>query len=162
MTSGPVNSQTAYLSTAETIPKEPGELNIKLTNLHTSIANAVNVREICLYQDGQEVLTGQQFSVPGDNNAKKVPYRKAFYFGAIASGATLNITHGIPTIVECTAFKGACVTDVVDYRPLPCVSAVAANAQISVRILGANVEIVNGAASPNITSGKIIVEYLAN
>ena len=65
MAYAPTNSKTAYLNTAEVFPKEPDRLLIKLTSTHTDVANAVNVREIALYQASQPVLTGQQFSVPG-------------------------------------------------------------------------------------------------
>lgn len=162
MTYEPFNAKTAFLSTSEVYPQDNSQLLTKLTDLHTSVANAVNVREISLYQDNQECLTGQQWSIPGDNNKKKLTFRKAFYFGAIATGATLNIPHNINGLVECTAFYGSCVTDVVDYRPIPFVSTAAVNQQISVRIVGANLEIVNGAGSPNITSGKVVVEYFRN
>lgn len=162
MTYEPFNAKTAFLSTSEVYPKDESQLLIKLTDLHTSVAYAVNVREISLYQDTQEALTGQQWSIPGDNTKKRLTFRKAFYFGAIATGATLNIPHGISGLVECTAFKGACVTDVVDYRPIPFVSTVAVNQQISIRVVGANIEIVNGAGAPNITSGKVVIEYFKN
>ncbi len=162
MTYAPSNSKTAFVSTSEVFPQDESQLLIKLTNLHTTVATAINVREICLYQDNNEILTGQEFSVPGNSQLKRYTFRKAFYFGAIATGATLNIAHGITDLVECTAFKGACVTDVVDYRPIPYVSTVAVNQQISIRVLGANIEIINGAGAPNITSGKVVIEYFRN
>jgi hypothetical protein len=162
MTSGPVNSKTAFLPVAETFPKDDNERIVKITNLHSNIANAINVREISLYENELEVLTGQQYSVVGDSQNKRYTYRKLFYFGAIATGATLNIAHGITGLVQLTDLHGGCVTDVIDFRPVPFVSTVALNEQISVRIVGANIELINGAGGPNITSGNVVIEYLLN
>jgi hypothetical protein len=61
-----------------------------------------------------------------------------------------------------TRTTGACITDVVDYRPIPCTSATAVDEQISVIATLANIVIVNGAAAPDITSGFIVLEYLKN
>lgn len=162
MTFQPINSKTAFLPTTEVFPKDESQRLIKQTSNYTDIAQAVNVREIALYQDTQSVITGQQFSDPGNAQKKKYTFRTMYYFGAIAAGATLNTPHGITNLVQCTHIYGTCITDVVDYRPIPYSSTVALNQQISIRVVGANIEIINGAASPNITSGIIVLEYLLN
>lgn len=159
MTYAPLNSKTAFLNTAETYPKDQEQLLIKLTSLHTDIANAVNVREISIYQQDQPVLTGQQFSVTGSNQAKKQTYRKTFYFGAIAAGATSTFAHGITGITQLTHAYGTCIT-AADFRPIPYASTVALNQQISLRVTATDIEIINGAACPNITSGIVVLEYL--
>lgn len=161
MTYSPTNAKTSFLNTAETFPKDQDQLLIKLTSVHTDIANAVNVREISLYQQNQPVLTGQQFSVPGSNQVKKTPLRQVYYFGAIAAGATLLIAHSIPSLIQLTDSRAECVTT-VDFRPIPYVSTVALNQQISFRVTATDIEIINGAACPNITSGMVVLEYLLN
>lgn len=159
MTYAPANSKTAYLNTAEVYPDDESELLVKLTSLHTDVANAINIREISLYQDGQAMLTGQQFSVAGSNQAKRTSYRKVFYFGAIVAGATLNIPHGITTLVQLTHAYGTCVT-AADFRPIPYTSTVAAGQQISLRVTPPNIEIINGPGCPDIISGIVVIEYL--
>jgi hypothetical protein len=159
MTYAPANAKTAYLNVAETYPKDPSQLLVKLTSLHSDIANAINVREISLYQQGQPMLTGQQFSVAGSNQAKKTTYRLVYYIGAIAAGATLTFAHGITGLVQLAHAYGTCVTT-ADFRPIPYSSTVALNQQISLRVTAANVEIINGAGCPNITSGIVVLEYL--
>ena len=161
MTFAPTNSKTAFLNTAETLPKDQEQLLIKLTTMHTDVANAVNVREIALYQDSQAVLTGQQFSIPGTNQGKKSTFRQMYYFGAIAAGATLTFAHGITGLVQLTHAHGTCVT-AADFRPIPYASTAALNQQISLRVTAANIEIINGAAAPNIVSGIVVLEYLLN
>lgn len=166
MTFKPSNSSGSFLPTSEVFPADQSQLLIKMTTNYTDIAQAVNIREIALYQNGQAVLTGQQFSVPGTNNEKKYTFRQTYYFGAIATGATLLIAHNIDVsatgLRQFTAMYGTCVTDIVDYRPIPWSSTAAVNQQISLRVAGANIEIINGAGSPNITSGIVVLEYLLN
>ena len=159
MTYQPYNSKSAYVPRTEVYPEDQDDLLTKLTDVHTLVANAVNVREIALYQDEQETVTGAQFSIAGTNNRKQQSLRKCLYFGAIATGATLNINHNIPSPTEFVRIEGTCITDVVDFRPIPFSSTVALNQQISIRVTSTIVEIINGAASPNITSGKVILEY---
>lgn len=168
MTFQPINSKTAFLPTTQVFSKDDSQRLITHTSTYTDISQAVNIREIALYQDGQAIITGQQFSVAGDNQKKKYTYRKVYYFGAIAAGATLLIPHGITGLVQCTDIHGTCITDVVDYRPIPYSSTAAINQQISIRVfpslpaINANIEIINGAGSPNITSGIVVLEYLLN
>lgn len=162
MTYQPVNSKTAFLPTNEVFPKDEGQRLIKLTSNYTDISQAVNVREISIYQNQQPVITGQQFSDVGTNQVKKYTFRNMFYFAAIASGATLTIAHHITGLVQCTDIHGTCVTDVVDYRPIPYSSATLVTDQISVLVTATDVVITNGATAPDITSGIIILEYLLN
>mgnify|MGYP001767133806 CR=1 FL=1 len=160
MTYAPDNTRSSFISIFEYLPDDANELRIKLSSMHTDVANAVNVREIALYQDGQQVPTGQQFSIPGVSANKRYAFRKAFYFGAIATGATLNIAHGLTNVLIFPKTIGGCTTDAPDYRPIPFVSATLVTDQISVRQDATNVIIVNGATAPNILNGVVIVEYL--
>lgn len=157
MTTG---SGSAFLSTAETYPEDMSQLLIKLTSVHTDIANSVNVREISQFQDGQEIINGQQFSTTGNAQVKRYAFRKMFYFGAIATGATLPIAHGLAGFTAFTHIYGTIITDVVDYRPLPYVDTAAIGNQISVGVDAANIIIVSGATAPNVTSGIVVLEYL--
>lgn len=154
------NTRPSFVVTAETLPQDPGQLLVKLTSMHTDVANAINTREISIYQEGQAIPTGQQFSVPGSNQQKKTTLRQTYYFGAILAGATLTLAHGITGLVQLTHTYGTCVTALVDYRPIPYSSTVALNQQISLRVTATDIEIINGAGAPNITSGIVVLEYL--
>ena len=161
MTSAPINSLAAYLPTSRVFRVEDDrELVYVLNSSYTDIANSVNVREIALY-DQLEGLTGQQF-FSADPMVKRQTYRTVYSIGAIAAGATLNTAHGLVGVTAFTRIYGTCVTDVVDYRPIPYVSVAATNQQVQIRVLGANIEIINGAAAANITSGIVVLEYLKN
>lgn len=161
MTFQPINSKTAFLPTTEVFPKDESQRLIKQTSNYTDIAQAVNVREIALYQDTQPVITGQQFSDPGNAQKKKYTFRTMYYFGAIAAGATLNIPHEIKNLFQLTHAYGTCVIG-NDFTSIPHVSTVALDEQISMEVTATDIEIINGAGGPNITSGIIVLEYLLN
>ena len=158
----PINAETAYLPTTTVFPKDDEQRLIEMTSNYTAIAQAVNVREIALYQNGQPTITGQLFSDPGFQVAKKLVYRQMYYIGAIAPGATLTVAHGITGLVQFTHMYGTVVTNAVDYRPIPFASTAAFNQQISLGADSTNFYVSNGAGAPAITSGIVVLEYLLN
>ena len=159
------NVRTAYLNTSEVFPQDQSQFLIKITDVYSKTANAVNIRQIGLFQEGNAQLTGQQFSTFANSSVTKFSYRKIFYFGAINTGATLNIPHGITNLVQLTNLYGTCITDVVDYRPIPFADVGVVVNSIAIRAtggVGGNIIIQNGAGSPPITSGIAVIEYLLN
>jgi len=159
MTFLPVNTLANFLDPSIILPEEASQLKYVLRDAYYRTADAVNSREISYYPL-QEIVCGNFFFTSGNPQKFRLAYRKVFEVGAIATGATSTVAHGITGLVEFTHIYGTLITDVVDYRPLPFVSAVAVNQQTSVQVVGANYVIVNGAAAPNITNGILILEYL--
>lgn len=159
--SGPINSQAPYLPTSIYFPEEFNEFRVVMLGIYRNIANTVNVRQIAVF-DLVEFLSGEQWFTSGNPQVKRQTYRKVFSIGAIATGATLNTAHGLTGVTAYTNIMGTCVTDVVDYRPIPYASATAVNQQIEIKVDATNVTIINGAASPNITSAIVVLEYLKN
>jgi hypothetical protein len=157
----PANNLAPYLPTTLYIPNDDDEFRVKFQAAYTQIANAVNSRGISLF-DLIESQTGEQWFIVDNTQKKRQTFRKVFNIGAIATGATLNTAHGLTNITAFTNIYGTCVTDVVDYRPLPYVSATAVNTQIQISVTSTNIVIVSGAAAPNITSAIVILEYLKN
>ena len=140
--------------------KDMEEFNQQITEAYRDIAYKVNNKERGFYPLGVEILTSQKVFTSGNTRVYRDVFRKVFEFGAIAAGAALNIAHGIVGFVELTHLYGDCITAVVDYRPVPFNSVVAANQGIQVLLAGANITITNGAAAPNVSSGKIVCEYV--
>jgi hypothetical protein len=159
MTFNPTNSIAPFLQTSVFFPEEFEPFRVKFLQLYRDISNIVNVRQIGIF-DLQEFLTGEQWFTSGDPQKKRQTYRKTFSIGAIATGATSTTAHGITGITAFTHIYGTCVTDVVDYRPIPYASVTAVNQQIEIRVDATNITIINGAASPNITSALVVLEYL--
>jgi hypothetical protein len=165
MTYAPFGTKAPFLNRSEVFPEDDTQFLIKLTNLYSDIANAVNLRQIGQYQQGVQTSTGQQFSVANDNTTKTFAFRQVYYFGQILQGATLNIPTNIVGMTQLTHVYGTCATG-TDFRPLPYVSnsLITDQVLVIVRYIGAvqNIIIVNGATHPDIDSGMIVLEYLLN
>lgn len=154
----PSNSRNAFLRTTDIFPPDPQELLIHLTHSYTETAQAVNVREIAQYEE-VELITGQTYFTPNDNEKKRYVFRKVFEIGVINPGATSTFAHGITGVTRYVHIYGTCNTNTPDSRPIPHAS-VTANANIEVIIGAANITINNGAASPTINDGLLTLEYL--
>ncbi len=119
----------------------------------------INRKEMAQYET---IETQNNQTFPGTTPQAKIQiFRKILIFGAIAAGATLNIAHGVTGITDFTRIYGTFIT-AADNRPLPYVDVVNVTNQVSVRRVGANIVIINGATAPNITSGRVILEFMKN
>ena len=161
MTYLPTNTRSPFLPTSQVFPEDLGQLLITMTQVYIDQATAINIRQIGQY-DLVEFVTGQQFFNATNPQQKRLTFGKVFNIGPIATGAASNTAHGLTGITGYTHIYGTCVTDVPDDRPIPYVSTVALNQQISLTVTATNIVIVNGAGSPNITSAIVVIEYLRN
>lgn len=134
------------------------ELRLVLTSQNQLLASAINAKESGLYPL-TEFITSQAYFYPNNPQNQRYVFRKCFSLGAIASGATSTTNHSITGMTECVNIYGSVITDTPDFRPLPYAS-VTANANIEIRVTTTQIIIANGAASPNITSGTVVLEYL--
>jgi hypothetical protein len=160
VTYAPINSESPYLPTTLKFSPDEEVRLAELGRMYSAFAYRLNNREISLY-DLEERITGQKWTDSTNLQIPKESYRKIFDFTAIAPGATLNIAHGINTIARFTKFYGSFIT-AADDRPLPYVDEAVVTNQVSVKRIGANLVIINGATAPAIVSGTLIVEYLKN
>ena len=157
------NTPETFLPTSEVFPEDNKQFLDKLNTIYTDIAKQTNCREIARYE-ATEILTGQQFYDPTNAQTRNSTYRKVFFFGAIASGATLNIAHGITGQTLFTYIGGGCLDVTPYYKPLPYVSMANLGFQIDIKIDAVNIIIVNGVAgtAPKISKGVVVLEYLKN
>lgn len=160
MTFQPIDSIAPFITASTVLPEDYSQLLIRLTTIFNDIAYKVNAREIAFYEPAEQ-LTGQAW-FSANPNLKRQTFRKVYSFGAILTGATLNIPHNIPDVFLFTHIYGTILTDVPDQRPLPRVSATLVTDQVSLDVGAVNIVIVNGATAPNITSGFVVLEYLKN
>lgn len=159
MTFSPPNTITAFLPQSEVFPEDQSQNLIKMTSVYTRVANAVNIREIGVY-DTDQVVDGQLFFDPNDAQKKRVGFRTVYPIGAIASGSTLTFAHELENVTLFTRVYGTCITNVVDNRPIPYVDVTNVTNQVGIRVTSTNVIVSNGATAPAITSGIVILEYL--
>ena len=156
MTYNPQNSLGPFISTSTFFPDEFSSFREKFLELYRDLSNSVNTREVGIY-DLVEFLTGENWFTSGNPQVKRKTYRKVFQI----SDANLNFAHNITGIVLCTHIYGS-GTNGVNFFPIPYVSAVAVANQIQVDITPTNIVITKGGASPAITDGVVVVEYLKN
>jgi len=149
------------VATSLYFPDDFEEFRVIFLQDRQRMANALNVREISIY-DLTENLTGEQWSIAGNPQQKRQTYRIIVFIGAIAAGATLTTAHGLTGVVSYTDIYGTVVTDAPDNRPIPFASTVNINQQISILVDATNIIITVGAGSPNVVSGNVILEYLKN
>jgi hypothetical protein len=160
------NAPESFLPTSEVFPEDYKQFLDRFNSIYTDIAKQVNCREICRYEP-TETLTGQQFLDASNIQNRKYTYRKVYYFGAIASGATLNIPHGITITAGQTLFTyigGGFVDSTPYYKPLPYAHSSAIGNQLDVKLDNINIILINGTAgvAPAIVRGCVVLEYLKN
>jgi hypothetical protein len=164
MTFNPVNSLGPFIATSTFFPENFEEFRVKFLELYRDLANTVNTREVGIF-DLQEFLTGEQWFTVGNPQVKRRTYRKSFVLAATVAGATTVIPHGITGVNTTTTFThiyGTCLTAVPDNRPIPYASVTNVNQQIEINVDATNINVINGTAAPNITSGIVVLEYLKN
>jgi len=162
MTFAPVNALQPPLDENVSFPSEWEKFHEQITRRYRDVTRAVNDKERAFYPIETEILNSQNWFNTNNTQQYRSAFRKVFNFGAIATGATLNITHAITDITIITRLYGTCISDIIDYRPIPYSSVTAANLGIELVMTSTTISIINGAAAPNITSGIIVVEFLKN
>lgn len=161
MTFAPPNTYgNTYLPTFRDFQQDDEQLRLLLSKVYTEIVNSVNIKENGVY-DLVEVQNSQQFFVVGNAQKKRFAFRKLILFDAISAGASSSVAHGITGITTCTHIYGTAITDAPDFRPIPHAS-VTVNANIEVIVTSTVVTVNVGAASPNVTSAIVVLEYLKN
>lgn len=149
-----------YLTTTRDFDQDDVNLRILLNQMYVEIANALNLKSNGIFEI-VETQTGEQFfGSSTDQQKKRFSFRKVFSFGAVAASGTETIAHNINNLSFFTHIYGTCVTDVIDYRPIPYAAITAVTDQIEVKVDSTNIIIDNGSTAPNITSGIIVLEYI--
>ena len=159
MTFNPVNSLGPFLNSSTYFPENFEEFRIRFIELYSQIAQMVNVRDSGIYNE-REFLTSQTWSTSGDPQKPRYTYRKIFFIGSIAAGATSTTAHGLTNVTAYTRIYGTAITAAPDNRPIPYASATVVTDQIEINTDGTNINIINGATAPAITSGIVVLEFL--
>lgn len=157
--------QVPYLRTSRQFPVDKPKLEIELNKSYIDIAGAVNLRTIGIFPKNNPAVTGESWYF---TTSRQQTLRKIYPFGAIAAGTELDIPVLYNNFESFTKIYGTCITDVVDYRPLPYVDSAIVTDQIGLIVgtVGAppilQIRIIVGATSPNVTSGVVVLEFLSS
>lgn len=150
------NLRSPYLRTSREIPKDLDKLVLQISKMYIDTANAVNSRTIGIFPATRSLATGERWYI--ETNQSHQTSRQIYPFNAILAGNSLIIPHNIPNLVQGSRFYGTCITD-IDFRPIPFAS-ITLNANIELIVTSTNIVISVGSASPNLTSGIIILEWI--
>lgn len=151
----------SYLRTSRNFPGDAQALSVELSKSYVDIASAVNERTIGIFATVQTV-TGNSWFLGGvspiPNNQRQQSIRQVFKFTATGS-----IPHGINfasvALVAPTSYGS--FTDGTNWYGAIFASNVAIAGQVSFYVTPTNVVVIAGAGAPTITSGYIVVEFVA-
>ena len=159
------DSPESFLPTSEVFPEDQKQFLDRLNVIYTDIAKNTNSKEIARYEY-TETITGQLFFDPANAQNRRYTYRKCFSFGAVISGGTLTIAHGLTGVTMYTRIYGTSLDSTGVYKPLPSAewSAATAGFGIHLEVDAANITLINGVAgtAAALTGGIIVLEYLKN
>lgn len=151
-----VVNQSPYLRTSREYPEDIKQLTVEVNKTYLDVANAVNERAIGLYPTTKASITGNQWFLTG--NKKLQSLRKVFSFSSTAS-----IDHNIESI-QLSRYVQAYgqYTDGTNWYGLLSASSTAIAGQVSFYITSTQIVFVLGAGAPSLTSGTLVLEWIAN
>jgi len=152
-------NNSPYLRTTREFPEDLHDLAFQSNKAYLEVANAVNQRTIGIFPVNKPSITGEQWYVK--SNVKEQSLRQVYTFGSITHATSpFLIPYKISGFTQFVRIWGTAITVIPDYRPIP-YSSVTANANIELNITLTNIVITLGAASPELASGLIIIEWLS-
>lgn len=163
MSSNIVN-QVAYLRTTRQFPKDPDELIVQLDKAYIDTAAAINTRVIGIHSMNRPSITGESWFLQG--NRRQQTLRQIYKFTAAG-----NILHGI-NVLGISGFThcfGTYTDAAGNWYGAIHGSNTAILGQISFyitpnsagNVLDGNIVILAGAGAPTISSGTLVLEWLA-
>ena len=154
MTTNIVNNM-AYLRTSRKFPSDDvGTLALELDKSYIDTANAINTRIIGVFPTGRSAITGETWYLSG---RKQQTLRQVFQFTG-----TSNIAHNIrfSQISGMTRMWGT-YTDGTNWYGLCTTSSTAIVGQWGFYLDPTNIVFTDGGGTPTLTSGTIVLEWLA-
>jgi len=158
----PANAIQSFVPTTINLPQDFLEANPILTDYFKRIVAALNAKDIGQYNT-QELLNGQLFFTPSDNNAFRAVFRKVIDFGSLPNAATKSVPHGI-IILSTTVFTRiyATATDPsTSFIPIPYINTTTPGDSVEISVDATNVNITTTTANyTGYTTCYVILEYI--
>ena len=152
MTTNIIN-QTAYLRTTRNFPEDLHQLTVEVNKDHVDIANVVNARTIGLFPVNFAAIDGESWFL---DNARQQGFRQVYQ---ITSFAAIPHNLNLDNISFFTRIYGVGFVSNI-YYPIPYANPIA-NGDISIYVDNTNIIFGTGVASPTITKGIIILEWIS-
>lgn len=152
---------TAFVVSPIYLPEDDDWRIIRTTEILNDHANAINLRDISIY-DFTPLPTGQSWNnavyLNNKSNSSVVPFRR-IYQVTIAGTATASVAHGIVGLINCTRIYGtAAKSDLSLFIPLP----QAAPDDVAITVDQTNINVIAATGTYNGFLATIILEFLEN
>ena len=150
------SNQVAFLRTSRNFPEEAQPLSVEIDRMYLDVANAVNSRIIGQFPLNRPSVTGENYFIYKDKRQQTL--RQVFIFTT-----TTSINHGI-NVTDPNQFSRCwgSYTDGTNSYGIIWGTSVAINGQISFYVTSTQIVFVLGGGSPSLTSGRIVLEWLAS
>ena len=164
MTALPANAYQSFMPNDLDIPEDWSEAQLILVDYFRKIIDSLNDKEIAQY-NLVEIVTGQKWFTPSNNQKERYVYRKVIDFGALPNAATKSVAHGITTTATTvfTNIYGASTdpgaSAITASIPLP-FSSPTLNENIKLNVDATNVNVTTGIDYTAYTETYIILEYI--
>lgn len=160
-------NRSPFLRTSREIPEELHQLTVEVNKAYVEIAAYVNDRIIGLFPTIKPAITGEAWFL---TNARQQSQRQVYIVpSGIISGSTINLGFKISSISQFSPKCYGTFTDGTNWYGLIFASNIPIAGQVSffLNVNGASTttdQIVFevGAGAPAISSGTVLVEWLAN
>lgn len=158
-----ITNQVAYLRTSREFPEDIKKLTLEVSKAYIDTSNAVNARTIGIFPVNRSAITGESWFLIGNHRQQGI--RQVYTF---TTTADINIGFKISSISQFTRLDGTYTDGTAWYGLIPGTSvAVAGQILFYVTVNGASttsdvIKFVVGAGAPALTSGKIVLEWIAD
>jgi len=158
----PTQNRTPFLITTRKFPQDFIQLEPVLTKMYFEVSNAVNTREVSLYELSQ-INTGQKWFNTGNPINPLQAFRTVYTRTGIPNGNT-TITHNLPIDIN-TQFVniyGTANRPNTKFVPLPFVDGSGGGDNIGLFVDTTNIHIVTTTANWTAYNAIIVLEYILN
>lgn len=160
-----VVNNVPYLRTTREFPLDAAGLTQEVSKSYLDVATAVNNRTIGIYPVNKPSITGNNYFL---TTGRQQSLRQVYTFGVIVNGSTINIGFKLSSISQIILMYGTYLSG-SSYFGIISADTSPISGQISfyVSVNGSSttsdviIFVVDGAA-PSITSGTIVLEWIAN
>lgn len=154
----------AFLITTRFFPLEPEQLQFVLTKMYFDISQAVNFREVALYEN-TVINTGQRWNNTGSPTNRQTALRQVYNLAALPSSTTATIPTGIDFTdsphTEFVNIKGVIQSSGYAQAITPYVNSTPNDVPYwRVNISTGNIEVTTTTANWTSYSAVIVLEYI--
>lgn len=156
-----------FLRTSREFPEELHQLTVEVNKSYIDIANVVNKRIIGLFTVNRPTQNGESWFI--SQNQKQQGFRQVYPFGAIISGATINLGFKLSSISQPTRAWGQYIDSLGNFYGIMWATNIAILGQVTFYLApSSNTKsdvitflVDSVAPAPTIVSGFVVIEWIS-